>query len=253
LKLKYAAIIATVLVITVGIILISPMFLRHNAQSESKPEMMFSFSVRPDVDSENWCRELALLLNSHNIGASVFINGQTAEEYPKCVSYFSGKVDIGSQTYSNSDLTSITDYSLKLQEVKQGKTAVDNAGKLSSGIFRAPFGAVDEDIYSLLNRSGIQADFSYEQQYNVFEEGRFVKYPVAGYNGYTTSPGLMEELSSAKPIIVFFDNTRPVSEIEHFFSGLNLDRFKILNASELVGFSLTNRGDINGDRRITSN
>jgi len=183
----------------------------------------------------------------------VFITGQAAEQYPQCVSYFSEKVDIGSQTYSNSNLTSIADYSLKLREVEQGKTAVDNAGKLTSGIFRAPFGAVDEDIYSLLTRSGIQADFSYNQQYNVFEKGRFIKYAAAGYNGYATSPGLFAELSAAKPIIIFFDNTRPVSEIEQFLSGLKLDRFKIMNASELVGFSLTNRGVVNGDRRITSN
>jgi hypothetical protein len=163
-------------------------------------------------------------------------------------------VDIGSQTYSNSDLTKITDYSLKLEEVMGGKKAVDAAGELDSRIFRAPFGSTDQDIYSLLSRSGILADFSYMQHYNVYYHNKFLEFAAAGFVGHDKTPDISVLLAtSGKPNLVFFDNTGPVSEVEAFLSQLDLSKFEFVNASELIGPALIGQGGENGGSRFTSN
>ena len=65
----------------------------------------------------------------------VFFVGKVAEQNPEAVTCFGNRVDIGSQTYDYVNLTTINDYSLKLQEVEQGKFAVDTAGHLNSSVF----------------------------------------------------------------------------------------------------------------------
>jgi peptidoglycan/xylan/chitin deacetylase (PgdA/CDA1 family) len=254
LKLRNAAIIATVLVIVAGAALISPLFLRHNGNAQTKPKVMLGFSVLPGNEVLTWCRDLSSLLESHRIGASVFIVGRVAEQYPGCISYFSSKIDLGSQTYSYSNLTGIADYALKLQEVQKGKEAVDKAGNIYSRIFRAPFNATDQDIYSLLSRSDILADFSYDQQYNVYRQGQFIKYNAAVFDGHNlTGDSFMKLYEDTRPNIIFFDNTQPISVIEAFLSSLDPGKLEFVNASELVGFSLTDRGAEHGDRGTASN
>lgn len=252
-KLKHAAIIATVLVILVGVAMIVPMFFYHNEEAKFESKLMLSFSVLPGENVIPWCQELATALNSLQVGGSVFFVGEVAEKYPQCLSYFKNQIDIGSQTYSNADLTQITDYSLKLEEVQKGKNAVDKAGRIQSRIFRAPFGATDGDIYSLLSQSGIQADFSYDQQYNLYRQDQFVKYKATVYNGYAVAPNVLSNLSESDwPVIVCFDNTQPVSEIEKFLSGLDMSELRFVNASELAGSMLTSRGVAYGDSRTAS-
>ena len=240
-RLRHAAIIITVLVIVAGFAMISPLFLRHDS-AESRQKVMLSFSVSESDNVVEWCQNLSSILNSYNIGATVFMAGKVAEQYPQIVSYFSDKVDIGSQTYNNLDLTNIPDYSLKLQEVQEGKTAVDNAGNLHSGVFRAPFGATDPDIYSLLSRSGILADFSYDNQYNLYRNGQFVRYDAAVYQGQDYSPDFFSTLPDISiPIIIIFDNTCPLSDIETIISSLKKTNLQFVNASELAGITLTDR------------
>lgn len=240
-RLKHLAIIITVLVIVAGFAMISPLFLRPS-KSAPQPRVMLSFSVLESSNATEWCQDLSSILNSYNIGATVFIVGKVAEQYPQIVSCFSDKVDIGSQTYNHLDLTSIPDYSLKLQEVKEGKTAVDDSGNLNSAIFRAPFGATDRDIYSLLSRSGILADFSYSNQYNLYQNGQFVRYDAAVYQGRDYSPDFFLKLPDiSKPIILVFDNDYPVSDIATFISSLKKTNLQFVNASELAGFTLTDR------------
>jgi len=241
LRLRHAAIIATVLVIVAGFAMISPLFLRPD-RTEPKQRVMLSFSVSESNDAPQWCKNLSSILNNYNIGATVFVVGKVAEQYPQVVSYFGDRVDIGSQTYNNIDLTSIPDYSLKLQEVEEGKTAVDNAGNFYSRVFRAPFGATDQDIYSLLSRSGIMADFSYDNQYNLYQNGQFVRYDAAVYEGRDYSPDFFLTLPNIpKPLIIVFDNTYPISSIESFISGLKKGHLEFVNASQLAGFTLTDR------------
>ena len=102
-KLKYVAIIITGLVIVAGFVMIRPLLLRPN-ENEAQQEVMLSFSLSESADIVEWCEDLSSLLNTYNIGASVFIVGKVAQQYPQVVSYFGDKVDIGSQTYNNVDL-----------------------------------------------------------------------------------------------------------------------------------------------------
>lgn len=241
-KLKHAAIIITALVSMTGLVIISPLFFRPYS-IEPKQRVMLSFNISESSDVVPWCEDLSSLLNTYNIGASVFVVGKLAEQYPQVVSYFGDKVDIGSQTYSNLNLTDISDYSVKLQEVKGGKMAVDNAGNINSRIFRAPFGAADQDIYSLLSRSGILADFSYEEQFNVYRDGQFVKYDAVVYRARDYSTDFFLSLPrTTEPVIIVFDDGYSISDIDVLISGLKRADVEFVNASELTGLTLTTRG-----------
>ncbi|MFC2016613.1 polysaccharide deacetylase family protein [Chloroflexota bacterium] len=251
--MRTAAVIATTLVIVTGFAMIIPLFLRPGIV-EPKQRVMISFSVLPSSEANEWCQNLSSLLNAQDIGASVFFVGKVAEQYPQAVSYFSDKVDVGSQTYSNLDLTGTSDYSVKLQEIKEGKMAVDNAGNLYSRVFRAPLGATDEDIYSLLNQSGILADFSYKIQYNVYQNGQFVKYDAAVYEARDYPPDFFPILSqNMSPAIIVVDNSYSVSDIATLISALKKADVEFVNASELTGLTLTIRGGGFVDSKIDSN
>ena len=120
LKLKSAATIATALVIVAGLAMISPLFLRQQNKSQEVQKIMLSFSVLPSAEVSEWCQNVAAILDSSDIGASIFFAGEAAERHPESVLYFSHKVDIGSQAYNNIDITGFSDYSMKLQEVQEG-------------------------------------------------------------------------------------------------------------------------------------
>jgi hypothetical protein len=242
LKLKHVAITATALVIVAGLAMISPLFFRPD-NIEPKQKVMLSFIISESADIVQWCEDLSSLLNTYSIGATVFVVGRVAQQHPEVVLCFGDTVDVGSQTYSNIDLTSITDYSIKLQEVNEGKMAVDNAGDLYTRVFRAPFGATDQDIYSLLSRSAIVADFSYQNQYNVYQDGQFVRYDAITYMAQDCSPGFLSTLASTtKPVIIFFDNSHSISDIDLLVSSLEEANLEFVNASELTGLTLTIRG-----------
>lgn len=243
-RLRLVATIVTLLLIMVGVAMISPLFFTQS-KGDAKQIVMLTFSVLESDDVVEWSKNLSLILNRYNMPATVFVVGKLAEQHPETVLYYSDNVDIGSQTYGNTNLTSIPDYSLKLEEVQKGKAAVDKAGHLSSKIFRAPYRATDEDIYSLLSRSGILADFSYENQYNVYVDGQFVKFDAIVFEGHDHLPDFfMERGRTSEPLIIDFDNTYLPSEIEAFLSKLKTGDFEFVNASELVGFTLTSRGGL---------
>ncbi|MFC1933422.1 hypothetical protein ACFLXU_07400 [Chloroflexota bacterium] len=120
-------------------------------------------------------------------------------------------------------------------------------------IFRAPFGATDQNIYSLLSRSGILADFSYENQYNVYQDGQFVKYDAITYMARDYSPGFFSTLSqTSKPVIIVFDDSYSISDTEELISGLKKANVEFVNASELTGLTLTIRGGELGNRKTAS-
>lgn len=236
-KIKHIAVITTSLVVITGFAMISPLFMR-GAETGFKPKLMLSFSVGQDPDVVEWCRELASVLEREKVSACVFFPGRVAEQYPEAVLCFGENIDIGSQTYSNAVLTEIADYSLKLKEVQDGKAAVEKAGNISSRSFKAPGKSTDEDIYSLLSRSGIVADFSYQDQYNVFETGQYVRYEAKVLESPDVIPDFTEDI---RALIIEFDTTDPVSEIEKFLSRINTGKYDLVNASELIGFPATVR------------
>ena len=233
--------IATVLVIVAGFALISPLFFRPG-RADARQKLMLSFTVTQCTDDAKWCKDLSSMLETFNLGASVFVPGNIAKRYPECLSYFADNVDIGSQTYSGIDLTGISDYSQKLAEVQQGKAAVDNAGNLYSRSFQAPFGATDQDIYSLLSRSDILTDFSYNDHYNVYQNGQFVRYGATIYEAGDHTPDWFLSLpGTARPIIITFDDSYSISDINEFLSVITTGKFEFVNASQLTGLTLTHR------------
>ena len=78
--------------------------------------------------------------------------------------------------------------------------------------------------------------------FHLYQNGQFVKHDAAIYEGQDYSPDYFTTLTDAsKPLIIFFDNTRPISNIETYISTLEKTDLTFTNASELAGFTLTDR------------
>ena len=239
----FAAVFASALVIAVGFLLVSPLFFT-GLNFDAKQQIMLSFSVLESEGCVAWCDDLSSTLRVYDIGGTVFFVGSVAEEYPQCVPLFDDNVDIGNQAFSISNLTAIADYTVQLEEVRRGKLAVDAAGDLYSRVFRAPNGATDQNIYSLLSRNGILADFSYRNQYNVFIDGQFVRFDAVVFDGAAVSASSLLALEkTSQLVIVQFDDSCPVDVIAGFIGALKTGKFDFVNASQATGLNLTVRGD----------
>jgi polysaccharide deacetylase len=219
---------------------------QDGATSNSK--ILLAFGINSNDNMPNWCNDLSSLLIKFDLEATVFFSGNIAEKYPDCVKLFSvnnDKIDVGSQTYSYINLSSISNYSRQLNEVTEGKVALDGAGNINSTLFKAPYGSTNENIYSLLRSSGILADFSYTNQYNKFEDGEFIKYDLITYHGSLNASVLLNNVSFAKanPVAVNFNNSIPINKIEAFLSEIRPgnDTFQFVNASEIIGINLNTR------------
>ena len=240
-KLKQVAAIITALVIVAGAAMISPLFFRQDQlQVEPKQVIMLSFTVSEADNVVEWCQNLSSILSSHNLSATIFIEGKTTEQNPQIVKYFGNQVDFGSLTYDNVNLTAIDDYSLKVWEVEQGKEAVDDSANTNSTVFQAPNGATDEDIFSILSSSGIVADFSYKDHFNVYRNGRFEKIvaEVVDANDCSTEYLLKRQIT-ASPLIIQFDNTLTTEQIDSFLFGIKAGSFDFVKSSQLVGLVQT--------------
>lgn len=238
-KILYVGTITTSTVIVLGIALVVPAFF-------PQPSML-PVVLSLDVSEENnnvpqWCDDVSSIIKKYDIKAVVFVSGKIAQDNPQCVTDFPNKVDIGSETYDYQSLISIPDYSQKLEEVKKGKDAVDAAGHLDSRLFRAPYGLVDQNIYSLLTRSNIQADFSYTSQYDKYYNGQFLKFDLNSYDGNNLSSNFIKDLPSTNaPVMIYFDNTASPEKIDDTISKLKASQVKFVSASDLTGFDLTIR------------
>lgn len=217
------------------------LFLPEFLPTEPPVLVILSFDIANEQNLPNWCTELSQILEEHNVNSVIFLRGKTAEKFPECVNTFHDGVDIGSQTYSYIDLQTISDYSLQLEEVEHGKHAVDEAGNFDTKLFKAPYGSIDENIYSLLSRSGILADFSYEHQFNKFYNGKFIKFDSISYHTPQIK-SIISEIQTAKvPIILNYDNNTPVNEIKNLLTILESENIRFVSPSELTGIDLTKR------------
>jgi peptidoglycan/xylan/chitin deacetylase (PgdA/CDA1 family) len=233
---------ATVAVLVVGVAIALPPFL----QPPRGPPVLLAFSITSENDNiYDWCSGLSDILKNNNVDAVVFFSGVIAENHPQCVVSFGENIDIGSSTYGYKNLTAMMEYSEQLKEIQDGKNAVDLAGDLNSKSFRAPHGSVDDDIYSLLSRSGILADFSYTDRYHKYHQGNFIWFRTTVYNASSISGEYIRESQydeDDRPIQIDIDNTVPLSKIQEIISALKDKRANFLNASELTGIELTVRG-----------
>ncbi len=240
-KLVHLAAISTSIVVALGIVMVLPAFTR--TPHYTPPLLvMLSFSVVDNTNVPDWCNDLSSIFKKYGIKATVFFTGKVVDEHPECVTVFSNNIDIGSQTYNYVDLTEIPDYTVQLEEVRNGKQAVDYAGKLYSRVFKAPYGSADENIYSLLSRSDIAADFSYDDKYNKYYNGQFIRFDLAVYEGNSSSADFFHKLTvSETPTVINFDNSTPVEQIDRFISELKSGNVRFVNASEVTSIDLTIR------------
>lgn len=236
---------ATVAVIVLGVVVALPPFL----QPPKGPTVLLSFNIVNDNNMPDWCYEIAKIIAKNDLNAVVFFPGEIAAKYPQCVSSFGENVDIGSSTYSYNNLTTIPDYTEQLREVGEGKKAVDLAGNLDSKSFRAPYRSTDENIYSLLSRSGILADFSYADRYNKYYDDKFIQFKLTVYNA--SSPSISAEYirtslpdgQTSEPFNVDIDNSVPLNKVQQIIDVLQNKNMDFVNASELAGVPLTVRGE----------
>lgn len=235
-KLIYIGSITTGLVIVAGISIVAPALL-ESPESEINNGILL-FEIKESGNLPDWCEALANNLEREELPGTVFISGELASQYPGCVQSFGPNVDVGSQTYSYSTLPTMSDYLDQLDEVKEGKEAVDQAGGFDSKLFRAPNESTDENIYSLLSRSGIIADFSYDNQYNVYKDGQFIRYELVSVD----EPGKIENLKSSV-ILITFDNTQSIQDILASIGEYEKQNVDFVKPSDLVGMQLTVRED----------
>lgn len=240
-KLIHAATISTGLILVLGLAMVVPIYIHFPNQPRKQLTVILLFSVTDPQNAAAWCGDLSAFLTEKNVKAMVFISGLVADLYPESVKVFPAFVDIGSQTYSYVNLTSIPDYLDQLEEVRKGKEAVDRAGNLDSRLFRAPYGSTDANIYSLLNRSGIVADFSYDEHYNKYHNGQFIKFELKTYNGTEHSAEFFLSIKQTdEPVAIVFDDFTSVNEIKSLVTDL-LGTVRFANASEVTGLDLTVR------------
>lgn len=236
-KIAHVGMISTTIVIILGVFIIIPPYL-----PQPKPVVtLLFFNINESKNLPQWCYDLSDTLQKQKVQATVFFTGEIAEKYPTCVSRLAQENDVGSFTQDYVNLSG-QDYSVQLEEVKGGKDAVDTAGHIDSRLFKAPYGATDGNIYSVLNRSGIVADFSYENQYNKFFNNKFMKFESISYDGTQHPSDFFKNLSADVPIMINFDNGTPVQNIDDFISHLKSRHVVLLNASQLIGANLTEHG-----------
>ncbi|MEW5840390.1 polysaccharide deacetylase family protein [Nitrososphaera sp.] len=249
-KIIYLGALSTGLVVILGMVAVLPAFTQQNAPPQLDAMLVFEVNKAAADNLPYWCTGLAETLKKYDVRATIFMPGSVADSYPRCVVEFAAddRIDIGSQTYSYVNLASIPDYTRALDEVKSGKHAIDRAGRLDSQLFRAPSGTVvDPDIYSLLSRSGIFADFSYSTHYNKFLDGQFIRYKIQSFDGTQYPPEhffALKEISD--PIIISFDNSVPIKQIDAFLAGITAGKpedykLRFANASDVARMPLTIR------------
>jgi peptidoglycan/xylan/chitin deacetylase (PgdA/CDA1 family) len=243
-KLFKASLISTILIIAIGAGLASQVFL--TVADVPKQTVMISVNMNDERNLPQWCDELSTFLETSGIKATVFVTGKIAETYPECISSLAAnkRLDIGSQTYNYVSLPSIPDYSIKLKEVQNGKSAVDSAGKINSRFFKAPLGKTDDDVYSLLNRSSILADFSYRDHYNKYYQGYYIWFNVTSFDVTGHEASFYQTLAiTDTPVIINFDNHNSVEQLKELVSQLKSSHFNFVNASDLTHLELTVRGE----------
>jgi len=237
-KLIFGAVIATAAVIILGVLIVIPSFF----PSENHVNVMLVFNIYDGPNLDNWCGNISDFLASENLIGTIFISGDLAKKNPSCVTSFSKEFDVGSQTYSFTPLTQISDYVIQLEEVKKGRDSINEVGNFDSKLFKAPHGETDESIYSLLSSNGILADFSYQNQYNKFYDNKFLKFDILTLNSQEISSNSLQAIeSSTIPVQIEFDSSMSVEEIQKMILQIKSLNVDFVTASEITKIDLTRR------------
>ncbi|MFH0748647.1 MAG: polysaccharide deacetylase family protein [Candidatus Bathyarchaeota archaeon] len=237
-KTIHAGTISTVTALFRGIALVVPTYFKFDL---NRPIIMLVFNIVSEDRSSDWLASILAVFTKYNVPATVFVTGRFASSHPEWIDALAENIDAGSLTYSYVSITSITDYLLQLEEVKKGKKGVAIAGNLGSRLFRAPFGDTDDNIYSLLNHSGIYADCSYADHYNKFYNRQFIKFEKDSFDGSKYSAENFLSIETRGPFMIFYNDIAHVEKIDNFIFTLKSARCSFVNASGITGLSLTAR------------
>lgn len=238
-KIVWGSIIATSAVILLGLLMVIPIFF-----IDFKPPLVILEFENPENEYASvLCSQVSTYLEEEGMKAVIFISGKFAESNPNCPIFYNSNIDIGSQTYNYIDLPKTSDYLDQLEEVKKGKEAVNKAGKLETKLFKAPYGETNDDIYSILNRAGIHADFSYKDHYNKFHDDKFLRFDL-----FSMNPEDLEQIDFSKldkniPIALIFAKSFTLEEVKETVEILKQNNVMFTNPSEITGLQLTVRSD----------
>lgn len=235
-KLVYLGAISTGIVLILGMAMVVPAFIFTSTAEAEKLKVIIQIEITENNNLPFWCIELNEQLEQDRLKSVVFLHGKIAEIYPECI--FQGNyVDVGSQGHQYRDITQISDYLQQLSEIQKGKKTIDVLGGFESKVFKAPFGSTDDDIYSLLNRSEILADFSNQNQYNLFLDGQFVKYDLLTLENVDE----LDSLDNFQTVTFSFNNSESVDSIFTTIKKIKNYEVQFVNPSDLYGKSLTIR------------
>jgi len=230
---KITGAIITVFIVIVGVLLLYPTFKQGPI---ARDQVLLTFNIINSTNLPIWCNDLSKYLQDNKIHSTVFITGIMADNYPECVTSFSKSNDIGSMTYSYNNLAPASNYTDQLSQIQQGKTAVDKQGNLNSTIFRAPHGQVDQNIYSLLTRSHILADFSYNEHFNIYTNGLsgkiFYRYPMTSIGNISYSK--LSDRDPKIPLMVNIYNYDSIKKVQEFINTTSKNPHQFVTASELI-------------------
>jgi len=235
-KLVYLGAISTSIVLILGMAMVVPAFMFPTTTDSEKLKVLVQLEIKENSNLPYWCSDFREKLEQNPIKSVVFLTGKIAENYPECIFLVEG-VDIGSQGYQYRHIPEITDYLQQLSQIQNGKRAIEAYGGVDSKLFKAPYGETDQNIYSLLTRSGILGDFSSEEQYNLYLDGQFVKYELL------TIENVIElESKNGNQIATFsFDNSKSVNSIFNTIDEIRRHDVQFVNPSDLYGKPLTTR------------
>jgi peptidoglycan/xylan/chitin deacetylase (PgdA/CDA1 family) len=242
-NLIVGGVVATAIVVVIGALYAAPPYIKWVESSQRVPSVMLSFSITSDKNMPEWCESVAELLNKNQLNAVVFFPGKIAEKYPDCVRSFHHGVDKGSSTYSFTKLSAERDYLDQLEDVRKGKAVLDSIAHVESKSFKAPYGYTDDNIYSLLSRNNITADFSKDGSYNKYNDKIFIYYDLTTFNLNEFSS---EEIGSqvakkvAGQIQITADNSVPLEKISSLVNDiLQKQDAKFVSASDIAETNLT--------------
>ena len=235
-KLVYLGAISTGIVLILGMAMVVPAFMFPTSWEDGKLKVLIQIEIKENSNLPYWCADFGEKLDQDPIKLAVFLTGQIAESYPECIFLVEG-VDIGSQGYQYNHIPEISDYLKQLSQIQKGKRVIDAYGGFDSKIFKAPYGATDQNIYSLLSRSGIVADFSNEEQYNLYLDGQFVKNELLTIKNTID----LESKNGSKIVTFSFSNSESVISIFNTIDEIRKYDVQFVNPSDLYGKPLTNR------------
>jgi hypothetical protein len=254
---KVTGSIITGLIIIIGVALIYPALrienkfgekdqvlndITNNKDIGQEQLILLTFNIINSSNMPSWCQDLSGFLNKRNIHSTIFMSGIIAETYPACVSAFNSNMDVGSMSYLYEKIPQIKTYPNQLSQITKGKLVIDELGKFNSTLFRAPYGSVDGNIYSLLSRSHIIVDFSYVDHYNIYTEGlsgkTFYRFPIRTVSNLLDTKNLS---GPQIPVMLNFYNYDSIKSIEYIINSTAGIPHQFLSASELTNLKLTKR------------